>query len=419
MPTPPAADGPAPSHDAVQGVSAGRLWRNLGPGLITAAVVIGPGTITITSKLGAAAGMSMVWALVVTASFMMVFTAMSARIGILNADSILTVVGRCYGRWLAVTIGVLAFVVCAGFQSSNYIACATALSTLTGVGESVWMLVVGGAGVVFVYGARQLYRFLEKAMTALIAVMLAAFLFNLAVARPSPMELIRGLVPGLWPGDLTGLAIGLSATTFSVIAALYQASLARQKGWGPNDLAVGVRDAVVGIGVLFAVSLTIMWTAATVLRGAEVTSAADLSTQLRPLLGPTSVVLFGVGFLAAGFSSVVVNAMVGGALLADGVGWDARLGGRAARAWTTVGMAVGLAAAFYLMRSGSALGGIVIAQKTTVLTVPLVAVVLLMLANDRRAVGPHGNRPWQNAVALLAIGALLAMSAYRVKEMLS
>ncbi|MBX3747968.1 MAG: Nramp family divalent metal transporter [Verrucomicrobiae bacterium] len=419
MPTDHSSQGSLPSPDAGHAVSAGRLWRNLGPGLITAAVVVGPGTITITSKLGAAVGMSMVWALVITASFMMVFTAMSARIGILNADSILTVVGRHYGRWLAVTIGLLAFVVCAGFQSSNYIACATALSTLTGVGESVWMLVVGGAGVVFVFGARQLYRFLEKAMTALIAVMLLAFLFNLALARPNPMELLRGLVPGVWPGELTGLAIGLSATTFSVIAALYQASLARQKGWGRDDLSVGVREAVVGIGVLFAVSLTIMWTAATVLRGVEVGSAADLSNQLRPLLGPTAVVLFGVGFLAAGFSSVVVNAMVGGALLADGMGWEARLSGWVARVWTTVGMAVGLAAAFYLMRSGSALSGIVIAQKTTILTVPLVAVVLLMLANDPRVVGPHRNRAWQNAVALLAIGALLAMSAYRVKEMLS
>jgi Mn2+/Fe2+ NRAMP family transporter len=110
----------------------GGLWRNLGPGLITAAVVIGPGTITITSKIGATAGMSLVWALVATASFMMVFTAMSARMGILNQESILSLVARHYGRWLAILIGCLAFAVCAGFQSSNYIACSTALESLTG-----------------------------------------------------------------------------------------------------------------------------------------------------------------------------------------------------------------------------------------------------------------------------------------------
>ncbi len=395
------------------------LWRNLGPGLITAAVVIGPGTITIASKIGASAGMSLVWVLVATASFMMVFTAMSARMGILNQESILTLVARHYGRWLAILIGCLAFAVCAGFQSSNYIACSTALQSLTGVSESVWMLSVGVAGLGFVFGAKQLYRLLEKVMTALVAVMLVAFLFNLIVAKPNPMELFRGLIPRGWPVELTGLMIGLSATTFSVIAALYQSSLARQKGWQKGDLATGVKESIVGISVLFVVSLMIMWTAATVLKGSEVANASDLSNQLKPLLGNTSVWLFSAGFLAAGFSSTVINAMIGGALLADGLGFDSRLNNPPARWFTTAAMAVGLGAGFYLISSGTALGGIVIAQKSTILTVPLVAIVMLVMANDSRIVGEHRNKLWQNILAVVAILALVAMSLYRLKEMFS
>lgn len=395
------------------------LWRNLGPGLITAAVVIGPGTITITSKIGAAEGTGLVWALVIAASFMMVFTAMSARIGILNQQSILTLVAQRFGRWLAVVIGFLSFAVCAGFQSSNYLACSTALQTVTGISETAWMLIVGAAGLVFVFAARKLYQVLEKVMLALVAVMLVAFLVNLLVAKPNPHELLAGLIPRGWPSATTGLMIGMMATTFSVIAALYQSSLARQKGWQPGDLQVGVRESMLGISVLFGVSLMIMWTAATVLRGAEIASAADLSNQLQPLLGKGAVVLFSAGFLAAGFSSTVVNAMIGGALLADGLGRDSALNGIPARVLTALAMLVGLLAGFYLLRSGSALGGVVIAQKSTILTVPLVAVVILILANDRRVVGEHRNRPWQNVWAVVAILALLAMSAYRLLEMLS
>jgi manganese transport protein len=394
------------------------LWRNIGPGLITAAVVIGPGTITITTKIGASAGMSLVWVLVATASFMMVFTAMSARIGILNQESILSLVARHYGRWLAILIGCLAFAVCAGFQSSNYIACSTALESVTGIGESVWMLIVGVAGLVFVFGAKQLYRLLEKVMTGLVAVMLVAFLFNLIMARPNPIELFQGLIPRGWPVELTGLMIGLSATTFSVIAALYQSSLARQKGWQKDDLAIGVKESIVGISVLFAVSLMIMWTAATVLKGADVANAADLSNQLRPLLGDTSVWLFSAGFLAAGFSSTVINAMIGGALLADGLGLDSQLNNPPARWLTTAAMVVGLGAGFYLTRSGTALGGIVIAQKSTIIAVPLVAIIMLIMANDSRIVGDHRNKLWQNVLAVIAIVALISMSLYRLKEML-
>lgn len=411
---------PLPS-DPASGEGRGQrrgLWRNLGPGLITAAVVIGPGTITITSKIGASAGMSLVWVLVATASFMMVFTAMSARIGILNQESILSLVARHYGRWLAILIGCLSFAVCAGFQSSNYIACSTALESLTGIHESLWMLIVGAAGLVFVFGAKQLYRVLEKVMTALVAVMLIAFLVNLLLARPDPVELFQGLIPHSWPVELTGLMIGLSATTFSVIAALYQSSLARQKGWQKGDLATGVRESIVGISVLFGVSLMIMWTAATVLKGADVANASDLSNQLQPLLGNTSVWLFSAGFLAAGFSSTVINAMIGGALLADGLGFDSRLNSPPARWLTTVAMVVGLAAGFYLTRSGTALGGIVIAQKSTIITVPLVAIVMLIMANDPRIVGDHRSKPWQNVLAVIALVALISMSLYRLKEML-
>ena len=410
----PAAPDSTPSENAKMPAS---LWRNLGPGLITAAVVIGPGTITITSKIGASAGMSLVWMLVVTASFMMVFTTMGARIGILNQESILSLVGRQYGRWLAVLIGCLSFAVCAGFQSSNYIACSTALTSLTGVSEFVWMLVVGVAGLVFVFAAKQLYRLLEKVMTVLVAVMLVAFLFNLIVARPDFMELLRGLIPRTWPVELTGLMIGMSATTFSVIAALYQSSLARQKGWKTDNLSTGVKESMVGIGVLFGVSLMIMWTAATVLKGANIANASDLSNQLKPLLGDTSVWLFSAGFLAAGFSSTVINAMIGGTLLADGLGLDPRLNNPPARWLTTVAMVVGVSAGIYLLRSGTALGGIVLAQKSTILAVPLVAIVMLIMANDPRIVGDHRSKLWQNVLAVISILSLLAMSFYQLKKM--
>lgn len=396
----------------------GRLWRNLGPGLITAAVVIGPGTITIASKIGASSGLHLVWMLVLAGSFMMVFTAVSARIGILNEDSILTLVARYYGRWLAVLIGCLSFAVCAGFQSSNYIACSTALEAMTSIPADAWMYLVGAAGLGFVFGARRLYRLLEKVMSALVAVMLLAFLINLIVARPHPLELLGGLIPRAWPGDMTGLVIGMVATTFSVIAALYQSALARQKGWQKADLDVGVKESMVGIGVLLGVTLMILWTAATVLRGKEIASAVDLSNQLRPLLGRTSIWLFSGGFLAAGFSSTVINAMIGGALLADGLGLDSRLNGWPARWLTTVAMIVGMAAGLYLMRSGTALGGIVIAQKSTILTVPLVAIVLLVMGNDPRIVGVYRNPAWQSVWSIVAILALVVMSLYQVKEML-
>src|SRR5690606_31444685 len=95
---------------------------------------------------------------------------MAARVGISNEESLLSVVARLYGRPLAVVVGVLAFTVTTAFQLSNYLACATALTTLSGVRETVWIGLVGAGGLLFLV-VRELYGFAEKLMSVLVFAM--------------------------------------------------------------------------------------------------------------------------------------------------------------------------------------------------------------------------------------------------------
>lgn len=391
--------------------------RSLGPGFITAAVVIGPGSVTVASKIGASAGMSLLWAVVVAGSFMMLYTAMSARIGVLNRQSLLTLVATHYGRWLAVVMGILAFTVCASFQMGNYLACSTALGTLTGLHDMVWMAVVGIVALVFVFAAKKLYQALEKVMLVLVAFMLAAFIINLIVSKPDLGEMFTGFIPSKWPGAMTGLVTAMVATTFSVIAALYQSTMAQQKGWKEGDLRTGLTDTFIGMAVLIGISMVITMTSASVLRGAQIDNASHLAMQLEPLLGHAAVITFSLGFLAASFSSTVVNAMIGGGLLADSLGMGSDINAKPSRMFTALGMAVGLGAGVYTLFTNTPIGGIVLAQKSTILAVPLCALVMIVLANDKRIVGKHRNSILANVWAVGALVVLIWMSVYRVMEM--
>jgi manganese transport protein len=343
---------------------------------------------------------------------------MSARIGVLNRESLLTVTAREYGRWLAVLIGVLAFIVTSAFQMGNYLACSTALSSLTGVGEGAWIAVVGIVALVFVFAAKELYRVLEKVMMALVFVMVLAFVANLVFARPNIGEVAKGLVPTMWPWELTGLVVAMVATTFSVIAALYQSTLAQQKGWTREHLPVARRESLLGIGFLLGISMIIMTTSATVLPGAGIASAADLASQLEPLLGRAAVVLFSLGFLAAAFSSTIINAMIGGGLLADSLGMSSNINAKPLRLFTAAAMAVGVTAAVYTLRTETPIEGIVMAQQLTILAVPLCALVIILLANNGRVVGEHRNSIFMNVWAFFALAVLLGMSAFRLAGML-
>ena len=60
-----------------------RPWyRRIGPGLITACVVIGPGSILTSSTVGANKGYSMLWIVVVSVVFMLVYMTMGAKLGV-------------------------------------------------------------------------------------------------------------------------------------------------------------------------------------------------------------------------------------------------------------------------------------------------------------------------------------------------
>ena len=57
-----------------------RWYQRVGPGLITACVVIGPGSILTSSNVGAQNGYGLSWVVVISVVFMLVYMALSTKI---------------------------------------------------------------------------------------------------------------------------------------------------------------------------------------------------------------------------------------------------------------------------------------------------------------------------------------------------
>jgi manganese transport protein len=67
---------PLPTQERVS------ILRSIGPALITACVVFGPGSLIISANVGATYGYDLVWLLVLTGLLMGTFMTMSARVGV-------------------------------------------------------------------------------------------------------------------------------------------------------------------------------------------------------------------------------------------------------------------------------------------------------------------------------------------------
>ena len=426
------------------------IFRAVGPAIIVASVVVGPGSILASSQVGVDFGYGMVWVLMLGILLMMAMTMLSARLGVVLDGTLCEELARRAGRPVAALAGISLFLIAACFQFGNNLGVLAAIEPfldqgdMTNVPESglvgkliSWpvLLVVGlnAAIIAVLLGFQRLYQPVEKLMMLLVGLMLLGFAANLFMAGPSLSEIVAGLIPHIPDGSAADLiprkvdgkinerfaaVIGLFATTFSVAGAFYQSYLVRKKGWTTANLRQGAVDSSVGIGVLGAITLMIMLTAATVLHGriegSKLNNAAEVALQLEPLFGEHAFLgksLFCLGLFCAAFSSFLVNAMIGGSILSDGLGLGGDMDANWPKVCTILALLSGMGVAVAVKAAGfQTVNLIIFAQAMTVLAVPVLAGAMLWLATRPDLTGERRVPGWLKGITAFSFAITLILA---------
>lgn len=428
-------------------------WRSLGPALITACVVFGPGSLLISSNVGARHGYELLWLLLLTGLLMGTYMTTAARISVVGGATPCTLVAQHLGRPAAAIIAITLCLTCTAFQFSNNLAVAAAADALGVVHlfgdpqqmsdrtkqiiDSGVLLIFNAIIITLIFTLKQVYRALERIMKGMVALILICFLVNLFVVRPALLGVLKGLIPSLPEGVSIGLpsrgetgitdpmilVASLLGTTFSVAGALYQGNLVREKGWIIKDYERGIGDSIAGVCVITGVSAIILITAGTVLRGQEANNIGVLATQLRPLLGRGAHTLFCIGLFAVAMNPFVINAMIGGSILADGIGKPAKLSDPWSRRFTVMVLLFGMAVAMIVLNTPiKKVDAIIFGAALTVIGNPLMALTILWLANQKNIMGERHNSIVLNILTGLGLVVVVLMAVrvlWRIVLMLS
>ena len=409
-------------------ITSHRHWyRRIGPGLITACVVIGPGSILTSSKVGANDGYSKLWIVLASVAFMLVYMTLGAKLGAVAKTSPGNLIRQKAGKGLAIMLGCCVFFISAAFQSGNNLGVAAAFDAFIDADWAITGLVVGFnlLAIFFLLAFRNLYRVLERLMMFLVALMLLSFAINLIVLKPNLGELFMGFIPFMGADNAAttqetskdGLIalLGLIGTTFVITAAFYQAYLVQQKGWDENEVHNGIMDARVGAVLMMLITVMLMSTAAAGLyTGSEVQLAdpAQVAVALEPSFGVFGKYIFCLGLFSAAFSSFLINSMIGGFIVSDCLGLGSDPNGRAPRVMTTVALLTGMSVAVaFLLLGFDRTPTIIAAQAVTVVGAPLVAGVLLWLSSSKDIMGCHAASTPTKTVAAVGLAVLIAIAA--------
>ena len=390
-----------------------RWYQAIGPGLITACVVIGPGSILASSKVGANQGYSMLWVVITACIFMMFYMQMGARLGVVAQESPAEILTRKAGRWLAVVVGLCVFFISTAFQFGNNLGVQSAFDVFLSTNWSI-ALVVGfnALSISFLFFFKDFYQALEKLMMCFVGLMLTCFAINLFFAGPELFSFFRGLLPTTG-AFLKIEVLGLVGTTFVVAAAYFQAYLAKQKGWQATELKTVIIDARIGSVIMAVITIMLMSTAAAVLVGQDLKNVEQVAAALEPAFGSKGKILFCVGLFCAAYSSFLVNSMIAGFILSDGLGLGSTADSKGPKVLTTVVLLTGMIVALLVKAWGmSAVPAVVAAQAVTVIAGPLIAGVLLWLTNSRDVMGERTNGLVTNIFGVIGFLLLLAIAVY-------
>lgn len=391
------------------------FWRRLaliGPAFVAGAWQFGPGNLTTAMNAGAGYGYALIWVIIVSTLLMVFLTDMSVRLGIRTPVSLISSIKDSLGRPTGVAAGVGVFLIALCFSVGNAVGSGVGLAMLIPGTSPVMWTVICTVAVATILLMKGIYGIVEKALIVIVAIMAFCFVVSAFVSHPDWAAAGLGLIPVV-PDGAWLLIIGLVGTNFSINAAFFASYGTKARARTESEYRdITIVDTIPGIvapGIMTAlvivVSASVLFDTGTPAPGAFV----GLARIFEPVAGPVGTWIFALGFFGSAFSSMIPNCIAGGTLLSDALGRGTSAETITARLGSAFILAFGIAITVAFAGS-SPIELIVLAQALTVLFAPLLAALIIIMANNRALMGPLRNRWWQNVLGVIGFVSVLALS---------
>ncbi len=394
----------------------------LGPGLVSAIAGDDAGGIATYALVGSKYGYQLLWTMVLITISLAIVQEMTTRLSVATGKGLSDLIREQFGVRIT-TLAMLALVIANGAVTiSEFVGIAAACELF---GISRFISVPISALLVWWIVVRGNYSVSERIFLAL-ALVLTVYVISALVVRPDWGAVAWGtFVPSIQTNrDFIVLTIATIGTTISPYMQFTLSSTIVDKGVRPEEYRSQLFETLLGVILSDGFSyFIIVATAATLfVHGVHDVQSADQAAQaLAPIAGPFAEELFGIGLLGASFLAASVLPLSTTYAVCEAFGWERGLNNELRdapifyglyTALIVVGALVALVpnAPFFLI-------SIVVYDLNGIL-LPLLLILMLRLANDRRLLGSRVNSPfinllgWATTIMLIVLTVLLAVSSF-------
>ncbi|WP_397445465.1 Nramp family divalent metal transporter [Polaribacter sp. R77954] len=395
-----------------------KYFKNIGPGTLVAAAFIGPGTVTLCTLAGVNFGFNLLWAMLLSIIATIVLQEMAARLGVISQKGLSEVIReeiKIPFLKQIITILILSAIVIgnASYEAGNISGGILGLETIFGEFKynfdsfsiNLMSIVIGIIAFILLYIGN--YKFLEKALVALVLLMSFSFVITAIITKPNVLEILKVMFVPKFPEKSLLTIIGLIGTTVVPYNLFLHASLVKERWHQKEDLKLAKKDTIVSIILGGLVSMAIIISAASI-PSKDILNAADLAEGLVPLYGQFARYFLALGLFAAGITSAI-TAPLAAAYVAKGcLGFKGNMQSKSFRAvWITI---------LFLGVLFSSIGIkpieiIKFAQVANGMLLPIIAGILLWIMNKKNVLGNFVNTKTQNILGFVILAISIFLGA--------
>lgn len=389
--------------------------KNMGPGAIVTAAVVGPGTVTTCGLSGYGFGYSLGWALLFSVIAMVIMQFMTSKIGIVGGVGLADAIHKVFAKSpfrvpLFLLLIVAIFCGNCAYQAGNVVGASVGLGIVFGPYRTLFCIIISGTALALVLSGN--IKYIANVLTGLVFLMAVVFLITAIIVGADAGTLLKGLfVPSIPSGSLLN-AIGLIGTTLVPYCLyLHASTTASEKIVDKEEALIDAKyDSVVNAILTAIISVSIMVVGYSLfLRGESVKGVADLAMGLEPLAGAGAKAIFAIGIFAAGISSATTAPLAATYVITGILGWSTDLKDKRFRTITTIVFVLGCVVA---IMGGTPTNIITIAQAINGVALPLSVLLVVYVANDVGVLGSYKNTAILNLEGMAVVVITLFM-AYR------
>ena len=380
-----------------------KWFRDIGPGALIAAAFIGPGTVTLCTIAGASFGYSLIWAILLSIFSTIVLQEMSLRIGLITKMNLAEVIrinikSKFINRLFLVLIICSILIGNAAYEAGNITGASLGISAILN-SESINYIPIFIGLIAFIILYQGNYKILERFLVLLVLIMSISFFITAIMTKPNIESLLNGILSPELNSSNIMVVLGLVGTTVVPYNLFLHSSLVSEKWGSSNKLKVARFESFFSILIGGLISLSIIITAASV-NNKDVNGVIDLAKGLEPLYGKFAIYFLGIGLFASGITSSITAPLAAAYVAKSCFDWDDSLKSQKFRAIWIIILFIGVIVSMVELNP---IEIIKFAQFSNSLLLPIIAIILLWLINNKSIISKRYRYKFQNILGSIIV----------------